>query len=94
MMISATMFKQHLGKFMQDVHREPIIVQKSGHESAVLISYTMYQKFSELEDLYWIAKAKESTKNGFMGAKKSEESLKKLGKKSGLTDDEINQFLS
>ena len=65
MKTTATQFKNHFGEYMQQVYQEPVIVEKSGKPSAVLISYALFEMFSELEDAYWGMKAQQAVKGGF-----------------------------
>jgi prevent-host-death family protein len=39
MKINASNFKNHLGKYLEAAKKKPVIVEKSGCPSAVLISY-------------------------------------------------------
>ena len=89
MRTNATQFKNHLGEYMQKVYQEPIIVEKSGKPSAVLISYTLFSLFSKLEDFYWSVRAEQAEKKGFLGVEKTAKKLKELAEKAGLNDSEI-----
>ena len=37
--VNATNFKNHLGRYLEYAIREPVIVEKSGRASAVLVSF-------------------------------------------------------
>ncbi len=92
MKTNATQFKNHFGEYMQKVYQEPVIVEKSGKPSAVLISYDTFQRLSHLEDFYWGMKAEQAAKEGFLGPKESEKRLKEYAKKTGIkVDDESNE---
>ena len=91
MKTNATQFKNHFGEYMQKVYQEPIIVEKSGKPSAVLISYDTFKRLSNLEDFYWGMRAEQAAKEGFLGTGKSEKKLKEYAKKAGISiDDEGN----
>ncbi len=90
MKTNATQFKNHFGEYMQKVYQEPIIVEKSGKPSAVLISYDAFERLSHLEDFYWGVKAEEAVKEGFLGPVESEKRLKEYAKKAGIIIDEEN----
>jgi prevent-host-death family protein len=91
MKTNATHFKNRLGEYMQKVYQEPVIVEKSGKPSVVLISYDTYERLSELEDFYWGIKAEQAAKEGFLGPDESEKRLKEYAKKAGINiDDESN----
>lgn len=92
MITNATQFKNHLGEYMQKIYQEPVIIEKSGKPSAVLISYDMYEKLVDLEDFYWGLKAEEAAKEGFLSPKESEKRLRNYAKKAGIKiHDNINK---
>lgn len=70
--------QNHFGSLMSQVVKEPIVIQKYGKPSAVLIAYDKYEKFLEFEDLYWEIKAKQSAKQGFLSQKESDEFLNSI----------------
>jgi len=91
MKTNATQFKNHFGEYMQKVYQEPIIVEKSGKPSAVLISYDTFERLSSLEDFYWGIRAEKAAKEGFLGVEESERRLKEYADKAGInTDDETD----
>ena len=91
MKINATEFKNHFGEYMQKVYQEPVVVEKSGKPSAVLITYEAYKRYSELEDYYWGIKAEEAAKEGFLGPDESEKRLNEYAKKAGIKIDESKE---
>jgi antitoxin Phd len=78
MHVSATVFKNNFGQYMEASIREPVIVEKSGRPASVLLSYHDFQKFLELEDRIWGLRALEAHKKGYLGPEKSAALLKKL----------------
>ncbi len=56
----------HFGDIMQKVTKEPVAINRYGKTTAVVISYEEYQKFQDLEDLYWSLKAKEAEEKGYL----------------------------
>jgi len=89
MKANATEFKNHFGEYLQKIYQEPVIVEKSGKPSAVLISYALFEKFSRLENFYWGMRAEQAEKEGFLGSEETEKKLKDLAKKAGMNDAEI-----
>ncbi|MDO8954082.1 MAG: type II toxin-antitoxin system prevent-host-death family antitoxin [Gammaproteobacteria bacterium] len=75
---TATQAKIHFGRVLADSMLEPILIEKSGRNVAVLISYDEYQRMSSLEDQYWISKAAEAKNEGLIGVKASEKLLQDL----------------
>lgn len=53
MRINATSFKNNLGRFLEFSNKEPVIIEKSGRASAILISFEEFEKLSQCEDFYW-----------------------------------------
>jgi len=91
MKTNATQFKNHFGEYMQKVYQEPVIVEKSGKPSAVLISYDTFEQLSNLEDFYWGMKADKAAREGFLGAEESERRLREYANKAGINiNDEAN----
>lgn len=91
MKTNATQFKNHFGEYMQKVYQEPVIVEKSGKPSAVLISYDTFQRLSSLEDFYWGIKAEQAAREGFLGPEESERRLKEYAEKVGIVIDDDKQ---
>lgn len=82
--VSATECKTHLGEYLEKVQKEPVTIHKTGRPVAVLISYEEYAQFVEMENAYWLARAKESEASGYLGTEKSMELLLEASKKLGL----------
>ena len=74
--ITATEFKNRLGKYLDMAETGPVFVKKSGRQKSVLISQEMYKKFLALEDAYWAQKALEAETEGYLGEKESGRALK------------------
>lgn len=66
--ITATALKQHLGACFERVQTEPLIVERSGRPSAVLLSYEAFQALKplldQLEDRYWGSEAEQAKAQG------------------------------
>jgi prevent-host-death family protein len=60
MHITATELNKRSGTILEASIREPVIIEKSGRPSVVMISYERYQ---ELEDTFWGVLAEQSEKN-------------------------------
>lgn len=84
MKTNATQFKNHFGEYMQKIYQEPVIVEKSGKPSAVLISYDTFERLSALEDFYWGMRADHAAKEGFLGPEESERRLREYAKQAGI----------
>ena len=75
MQVTATEFKNRLGRYLDVAETNPVFVKKSGRNKSVLISNAMYEKFLAYEDAYWASKAKIAEDEGYLGDKASEELL-------------------
>jgi len=74
--ITATEFKNRIGRYLDMAETDPVLVKKSGRPKSVLISHEMYNKFMALEDVYWARKAAEAEAEGYLGEKATEKALK------------------
>jgi len=74
--ITATEFKNRLGKYLDMAETDPVFVKKSGRSKSVLISQEMYKKFLAMEDAYWAQKALEAEAEGYLGERASKRSLR------------------
>jgi prevent-host-death family protein len=74
--ITATEFKNRIGKYLDAAETDPVLVKKSGRPKSVLISHRMYEKFMALEDAYWAQKAIEAEAEGYLGEKATKTLLK------------------
>lgn len=89
MITNATDLKNNLGKYLENAIREPVIVLKSGRESAVLISIELFEKLSEYEDLFWLNQARIAKEEGFLGVRKTTKRLHEMAKRAGIdTEDD------
>lgn len=70
--------QNHFGDLMNQAIREPVIIQKHGKPTAVLISHDEYKKFLEFEDLYWGLKAKQAETGGFLSKEESDDFLNSI----------------
>lgn len=74
-MISSTEFKTHLGEYLTEAMHKAVFVKRRSNE-AVLISKREYDRLQSIEDSYWLTKALEAEKDGYIGVEKSMDKLK------------------
>ena len=60
MHISATELNKHPGAILNAALREPVVIEKSGRSSVVMVSYEYYL---ELENAFWGARAESAEKS-------------------------------
>lgn len=75
---TATHAKMHFGKVLENALKEPVVIEKSGRNVAVLISYDEYKRLAELEDKYWLTEAVKAKKEGFIGTDASDALLSEI----------------
>jgi prevent-host-death family protein len=68
---TATEVKTRFGEYLEKARHEPVMVEKTGREYVVLLSAEEYERLQALEDAYWIAKADQAAKSGFVGTEKA-----------------------
>jgi len=74
MHITATELKNRLGRYLEAAQVEPVIVEKSGRTSSVVLSKRRYDQLCRLEDMLWDVKARNAEQEGFL----SDEELRAL----------------
>lgn len=85
---TATEVKTKFGLYLDIAQKEPVMIEKSGRNSAVLISADEYAHLQALEDSVWAAKAMEAAKSGFLGPEASMVFLKEVMEKHADTESE------
>ena len=75
---TATELKNQFGKFSDIARNEPVIVEKTGRKTIVLISFEEYERLTQIEDTYWAEKASKAEADGYVGP---EEAMAFMSKK-------------
>ncbi|MCD6273543.1 MAG: type II toxin-antitoxin system prevent-host-death family antitoxin [Deltaproteobacteria bacterium] len=78
MNVTATEFKNRLGRYLDAAETAPVIIEKSGRVKSVLVSHAMYKRLIGMEDDYWAKRALMAEKLGYLGTEKSQEALNKI----------------
>lgn len=66
MHVTATELKNRLGQYLEAAQLEPVIVEKSGRATSVVLSKRRYDELCDLEDKLWDLKAQNAEKEGFV----------------------------
>src|SRR5262245_41470458 len=74
-MTTATDLKNHLGAFLDKAFTEPVFVQKSGRDVAVLLSREHYDALQAMEDELWALRAHVAELSGYLGPEMSQSVL-------------------
>ncbi|MEI6789867.1 MAG: type II toxin-antitoxin system prevent-host-death family antitoxin [Myxococcaceae bacterium] len=75
---TATQAKIHFGQILEKSQREPILIEKSGRDYAVILSFEHYKRLAHFEDMYWSKMASEAVSEGFIGETESASLLESL----------------
>ncbi|MCD4754324.1 MAG: type II toxin-antitoxin system prevent-host-death family antitoxin [Deltaproteobacteria bacterium] len=71
MEVTATEVKNKFGKFSDIARNEPVIVEKMGRKTIVLIGFEEYERLTQTEDVYWAEKAARAETDGYVGSEES-----------------------
>ena len=72
----ATEVKNRFGEFLDSVLIEPVVINKSGRDVAVMMSWREYERLAALEDAYWATQAAQAEKEGYIGPEASMEFIR------------------
>jgi len=71
--VKATEMKNKLGRYLQMALTEPVVVEKTNQQVAVLMSMKEYERLTRLEDAYWGEKAKVAEAEGYLSEAETKE---------------------
>jgi len=75
---TATELKNRLGAYLDTALTEPVFVQKSGRDVAVLVSRQHYAYLQALEDELWALRAQLAEQSGYLGADMTQQVLHEM----------------
>ncbi|WP_170959033.1 type II toxin-antitoxin system Phd/YefM family antitoxin [Magnetospirillum sp. 15-1] len=73
---ASTNVQNNFGEFLEAAGREPIAVTRTGRKVAVLLSWSEYERLSNLEDSALLARVKEAEAEGYLGVDETASFLK------------------
>jgi len=76
--ITATDARQSFSSLLSTVEKEPVTIQKTNTDVAVLISSQRYNELKKIEDILYVEAAKLAIKEGVIPTKESENFLKTI----------------
>ena len=76
--MTATDAKQSFGSLLSMVEKEPVTIQKTNKDVAVVISARQYQELKRMQDIVYGEAAKLAIKEGIISATESEDFLNSL----------------
>ena len=71
--VKATEMKNKLGHYLQVALVEPVVVEKTKQQIAVLMSMKEYERLTRLEDAYWGERAKAAEAEGYLSEAETKE---------------------
>lgn len=71
--VKATEMKNKLGHYLQVALVEPVVVEKTKRQVAVLMSMKEYERLTKLEDAYWGERAKAAEAEGYLSEAETKE---------------------
>jgi antitoxin Phd len=71
--VKATDMKNRLGHYLQVALVEPVVVEKTNQQVAVLMSMKEYERLTKLEDAYWGERAKAAEAEGYLSETETKE---------------------
>ena len=74
----STEAKDNFGELLDNSRKEPVKITRNNKEIAVVVSIEEYNRLIDLENSWFASKAKEASKQGYIGKAKSEALIKKL----------------
>jgi prevent-host-death family protein len=74
--VSATEIKNRLGQYMDYALVSPVLIEKQGRPSVVLLSVEEYNRLIVLEDTRWAEEALDAGKSGWVGQEEADRLLK------------------
>lgn len=74
--VTATEVKNRFGTYLREVIAGPIFIEKTHNTIAVMLSLEEYKRLKKFEDAYWLNKAYEDEKEGYLSETESREFLK------------------
>ena len=83
--VAATQVKHYLGRFFEAAQTEPVLVERSGRASVVMISFTEYLRLKAMEDKLWSDMANKAVEEGFLGEEDSQDWFSKMQGKLNVT---------
>ena len=76
--VTSTDLKNRLGEVIDLARRGPVRIQNRGRDTVVILDHEEYDRLQRMEDGYWLWRAEQARKEGFLGPDKSMELLESI----------------
>jgi antitoxin Phd len=71
--VTATEMKNKLGHYLQVALVEPVVIEETKQQVAVLLSMKEYERLTRLEDAYWGERARAAEAEGYLSQAETKE---------------------
>ncbi len=83
--VTATELKHRLGRYLDAAMREPLVIEKSGRNAVVIMSYEEFERLEALEDAYWGERALAALRDGeFISGDDALKALEDIAREKGV----------
>ena len=65
--VSLTELKTRTVRTLSEAEKEPVTIEKNGRPIAVIVPLEDYERLTSLDNEYWLTRAKEAEKSGYIG---------------------------
>ncbi len=76
--VTAKEARIRFGEVLESAQHEPVRISKNGRPYAVILSAREHDALVALEDAYWLKRAKEAEKDGYLGPDEGDKLLRDL----------------
>jgi len=81
--VTATELNTKTGECLEKAQKEPLEIEKNGRVIAVLIAREDYERLSQLENEYWLARVEAAETSGYLGTDATADFFKKMLTRKG-----------
>ena len=67
--ITATELKNKTSEAIAAAQMEPVSIEKNGRLVAVIVALSDYERYTQLENDYWLTRVEKAEKTGYIGTK-------------------------
>lgn len=69
--VNATQVKNRFGEVVEQARKNPVLVKSHGRSTVVILDHEEYERLLQMENAYWIQKADEAAKSGYLNPKET-----------------------
>ncbi|MBY0359389.1 MAG: type II toxin-antitoxin system Phd/YefM family antitoxin [Candidatus Obscuribacterales bacterium] len=80
--VTATELKTKTGETLDAAQKEPVSIEKNGRAVAVIIPQAEYERFTRLENDYWMSRIESAEASGYIGVEATHALIKDRLKKN------------